>query len=79
MVSTDNAQTFHNKFVSGETSPCAPALAAHNGQLFVSWKGDGNDQLNVATVTLDRAGNPTGFSTMQSSADTSPLIRRSSR
>jgi hypothetical protein len=73
MVSTDNAQTFHNKFVSRETSPRAPALAAHNGQLFISWKGDGNDQLNVATVSLDRAGNPTGFSNKVVLGDTSPL------
>jgi hypothetical protein len=30
--------------VSLETSPQAPALAAHNGNLYIAWKGDGNDQ-----------------------------------
>ena len=50
MDSTDNGETYHNKFISGETSPRAPALAAHNGRLvFIAWKGDGNDHLNVAT------------------------------
>ena len=44
MVSTDNGQTFGNKFMSPETSPQAPALAAHNGNLYIAWKGDGNDQ-----------------------------------
>jgi hypothetical protein len=29
--------------VSGlETSPQAPAYAAHNGNLYIAWKGDGN-------------------------------------
>jgi peptidase A4-like protein len=73
MVSTDNGQTFHNKFISGETSPRAPALAAHNGALLIAWKGDGNDQLNVATVNLDPFGSPTGFSNKNVLGDTSPL------
>jgi len=25
-------------------TPQAPALAAHNGNLYIAWKGDGNDQ-----------------------------------
>ena len=73
MVSTDNGQTFRNKFISSETSPRAPGLAAHNGNLFITWKGDGNDQLNVAVVNLDRAGSPTGFSSKVILGDTSPL------
>ena len=44
MVSTHNGQTFGNKFIWPETSPQAPALAAHNGNLYIAWKGDGNDQ-----------------------------------
>jgi hypothetical protein len=38
MVSTDKGQTFGNKFISPETSPQAPALAAHNGNLYIAWK-----------------------------------------
>jgi len=35
-----------------DTSPRAPTLVAHGGQLFLGWKGDGNDNLNVAQVVL---------------------------
>ena len=38
MVSTNNGQTFGNKFISPETSPQAPALAAHNGNLYIAGK-----------------------------------------
>ncbi|MDQ6868689.1 MAG: hypothetical protein M3178_09895 [Pseudomonadota bacterium] len=31
----------------GDTSEEAPALASHNGRLFLAWKGAGNDNLNV--------------------------------
>ncbi|CAL8481769.1 G1 family glutamic endopeptidase [Caballeronia sp. S22] len=30
-----------------DTSPLSPALASLNGRLFVAWKGDGNDNLNI--------------------------------
>jgi len=73
MVSTDNGNTFHNKFISAETSPQAPALTAHNGRLYIAWKGDGNDQLNIAIVDLDGNGSPTGFSNKVILGDTSPL------
>lgn len=38
--------------VSGEASPASTAMAANDGGLFIAWKGDGNDNLNVAPVTL---------------------------
>lgn len=73
MVSTDNGQTFGNKFISGETSPESTALTAHNGNLYIAWKGDGNDNLNVAIVNVDAFGSPTGFSNKNTLGDTSPV------
>jgi hypothetical protein len=35
------------KVVLGDTSEAAPALASHNGRLFLAWKGSGNDNLNL--------------------------------
>lgn len=35
------------KLVLGDTSGAAPALASHNGRLFLAWKGSGNDNLNL--------------------------------
>jgi hypothetical protein len=43
---------FANKVTVGDTSPRAPGLTSHNGRLFISWKGDGNDNLNVAEVDI---------------------------
>ena len=31
----------------GDTSPLSPSLASVNGSLYLAWRGDGNDQLNV--------------------------------
>jgi hypothetical protein len=39
------------KTVLGDTSPLTPALASLNGRLYIAWKGDGNDQLNVMVST----------------------------
>ncbi|KAF2989014.1 hypothetical protein OGR47_15025 [Methylocystis sp. MJC1] len=61
-----------NKATFGDTSPKAPALAVHNGMLFIAWKGDGNDQLNVAQVVV--TGNrPTGLVNKVVLGDTSPV------
>jgi hypothetical protein len=47
MAAVDAIEGFSNKVVLGDTSPLAPALAAHDGRLFIAWRGDGNDNLNV--------------------------------
>ena len=61
-----------NKFTSGETSPRAPSVCAHNGNLYIAWKGDGNDNLNVAQVQM--TGNAiTGFVNKVTLGDTSPM------
>ena len=36
-----------NKVILGDTSPVSPSLASCNGLLYLAWKGDGNDNLNV--------------------------------
>jgi len=40
-----------NKTILGETSPVRPALAVLNGAIYLAWKGDGNDNLNVSVST----------------------------
>jgi hypothetical protein len=41
--------------VLGDTSPVNPALAGLNGSLYLAWKGDGNDNLNVMVSTNEGA------------------------
>ena len=36
-----------NKLILSDTSSEAPALASHDGKLFIAWKGSGNDNLNL--------------------------------
>jgi hypothetical protein len=69
--SIDGGNRLGNKFTSPETSPQPPALCAHNGNLYIGWKGDGNDHLNVAQVQVsgDRV---TGFTGKVILGDTSP-------
>ncbi|OJA84389.1 hypothetical protein BGV71_12420 [Burkholderia ubonensis] len=40
-----------NKAILGDTSPVRPALALLNGAVYLAWKGDGNDNLNVMVST----------------------------
>jgi Peptidase A4 family len=64
----------NNKLILGDTSPLSPSLASFNGNLYLAWKGDGNDNLNVAAVDIDsNSGAPTGFSNKVTLGDTSPL------
>jgi hypothetical protein len=43
------------KMSFNDTTTRAPALASHNGQLFLSWKGSGNENLNAAKVHTTEA------------------------
>ena len=72
MYSSDNGQTFGNKYTSGETSAEAPALVVHNNSLYIGWKGNGNDNLNVAMVQFS-GNNITGFVNKNTLGDTSQL------
>jgi hypothetical protein len=60
---------FSNKVTLGDTSPKSPALATLNGNLFIAWKGDGNDNLNV----MGSGNNGLNFGGKQTFGDTSPV------
>ena len=56
MSAVNGDAPFGNKYTSSETSAQAPALCAlSNSTLGISWKGDGNDDLNVAFVPISGA------------------------
>ena len=59
---------FIDKRVLGDTSPVNPALASLNGRLYLGWKGDGNDNLNV----MYSADNGNTFGNKYTSPETSP-------
>ncbi len=40
-----------NKVTLGDTSPVRPSLASLNNRLYLAWKGDGNNKLNVMCST----------------------------
>ena len=42
---------FSNKVTLSDTSPKSPALGELNAKLYIAWKGDGNDLLNVMFST----------------------------
>jgi hypothetical protein len=46
-LSTGIPSGLSNKLILGDTSPTNPTLSAVNGYLFLGWKGDGNDNLNL--------------------------------
>jgi hypothetical protein len=68
-VSTGNATGISRKTILGDTSPERPSLVGMNGYLFLSWKGDSNDNLNVM-VSLD---NGATFGGKMTSGETSPF------
>ena len=57
-----------NKVTLPDTSPKSPALASLHGILFLAWKGDGNDSLNVEYST----DNGRNFGHVYTSDQTSP-------
>ena len=71
--SPDGGATFGTEFVSNETSTEAPALTVHDAQLMIGWKGNGNDDLNVATVTTDGTSATGIVSKVIVPAESSPL------
>jgi hypothetical protein len=52
IVSNDDGASFTGKRTFGETTDAAPALASHNGHLFIAWRGSGNNDINIARVSL---------------------------
>ena len=70
--SLDGGTLIGNKYTSPETSPRSPALCGHDGKLFIAWKGDGNDNLNVARVNIG-GDQVTGLAGKVTLGDTSPV------
>ncbi len=63
------ASVFTGKVTLGDTSPRSPALASLNGKLYLGWKGDGNDHLNI----MCSPDNGLTFMGKFTSPETSPL------
>lgn len=42
-----NTPSFFNKLTLGDTTPESPTMATLGGSLYLGWKGDGNNNLNV--------------------------------
>ncbi len=59
---------FDKTIITSETTPRAPSIASLNGRLYISWKGDGNDNLNV----MYSADNGATFGQKYTSPETSP-------
>ncbi len=59
--------------VLGDTSPRNPALAGLNGNVYLAWKGDGNDNLNVKVSTNAGASFGQTFTSAQTSSDAPAL------
>ena len=57
-----------SKVTLGDTSPLTPSLASLNGNMYIAWKGDGNDNLNVMVST----DNGLTFHNKFTSSETSP-------
>ena len=75
-----NMRPAERKTVEEETTGSCPALALHDGRLFIAWKGSGNDVINVATVQgttvmgIDGVEGITGKVVLGETSDTSPAL-----
>ena len=67
-IHKDAQAILREKTILGETSPKDPSIASLNGRLYIAWKGDGNDNLNV----MYSADNGATFGHKFTSAETSP-------
>jgi hypothetical protein len=65
---SSSVSVFNGKVVLPDTSPVSPSLASLNGNLYLAWKGDGNDNLNVEYS----ADNGVTFGNKYVSPETSP-------
>jgi hypothetical protein len=46
-----DVEQLSNKVTLGDTTDCSPAIASHNGNLYLAFKGSGNENLNVMVST----------------------------
>ena len=66
-------EDFRNKVVLGETSDSTPSIASDGRRLFLSWKGSGNDNLNVA-FSIDGGATFGGKITSPETSDAAPAL-----
>src|SRR5204862_142727 len=57
-----------NKATLGDTSPVSPSIASLGGRLYIAWKGNGNNNLNV----MYSSDNGSTFGNKHTSCETSP-------
>lgn len=62
-----------NKVVLGDTTPMSPSLAGVGGQLYLAWRGDGNEHMNVI-VSHDGGRSFAEKLVTVDTSDTSPAI-----
>ena len=53
---TNDAGTFPVRYVLPEATDAFPVLTANGTDVYLAWKGNGNNTLNVATVNYDSSG-----------------------
>ncbi|WP_223643627.1 hypothetical protein, partial [Planococcus sp. 4-30] len=61
-------ESLEGKVVMNDTSDESPAIAFHNGRLFLAWKGAGNNNLNLMASNIER----TSFPIKKTFKDTTP-------
>jgi hypothetical protein len=66
------------KVVLGDSSEAAPALASHNGRLFLAWKGSSNDNLNLM-FSEDNGASFRGKATFGESSSHGPSLASHAR
>ena len=75
-----NMRPAERKTVLEETTSARPALALHDGRLFIACRGSGNDALNVASVQattvmgIDGVEGIEGKVVLNETSDTSPAL-----
>ena len=64
---------FSNKVTLGDTSPVSPSLASLDGRLYLAWKGNGNNKLNVMYSTDNGKTFGNKYTSTETSTD-SPVL-----
>jgi photosystem II stability/assembly factor-like uncharacterized protein len=73
VLGMDGIEGLEGKVSLGDTSEAGPALASHNGRLFLAFKGAGNDELNLM-FSNDNGASFQGKITFPETSHQSPAI-----
>ena len=66
-------ENLEQKVVLNDTSDQSPAMASHNGRLYLAWKGSGNDNLNMM-FSDDNGASFRGKMTFNETSHHSPVL-----